>query len=144
MKEPEKALWGLGGSVVLLLAVVALLWACGPIGCRNTVAVPIDRITSFSWTAVPRAVKYEIRYSTSMVTLGTWFDNSIIADIPVTVIPGDKEFITVTLALEPDTWYYFSARGINRIGVYGLFGNVDSIWTDPVEVPGAITDLAVE
>lgn len=32
MKEPEKVLWGLGGSVILLLAVVALFWACGPIG----------------------------------------------------------------------------------------------------------------
>ena len=132
-----------GGMMSLFFVLIigfVLLW---PVGCKLVEAEPVDRITSFTWTAVD-AVEYEIGYSTSMITIGNWFTCPKISNIPATVPVGDAESFSVTLQLEPDTWYYFTARGFNRIGAIGLFGNVDSIWTDPVDVPPAITDLDVE
>jgi len=141
----EKIHWsGKFASGVTTLFLLGLVWFLlfWPVGCKLE-AEPTDRLTSFTWTAVD-AVEYEIRYSTSMITIGNWFTCPAISGIPVTVPVGEEESFTTTLQLEPDTWYYFTARGLNRVGGFGLFGNVDSIWTDLVEVPPAITDLSVE
>ena len=101
-----------------------------------------------TWTAtgddgmVGQATAYDIRYSTSPITVGNWDAATPVANPPAPAAPGTTETFTVT-GLSPLTLYYFALKVRDEGGNMSELSNVVNLSTTAPDVtpPAQVTNL---
>ncbi|HEY2956131.1 MAG TPA: hypothetical protein VGK89_12875 [Candidatus Eisenbacteria bacterium] len=100
------------------------------------------------WTApgddgdVGTATGYEVRVSTSPITLGTWGAANVVAPAPAPLASGTRQAFTVR-GLSTDTTYYFAIRSVDDAGNWSDLSNVLAWdWVADTSPPGAPAGVA--
>ncbi len=86
------------------------------------------------------AAQYDIRYSTSPITLANWDSATQVTGEPSPQVAGSAESFTVN-GLNPSTTYYFAIRAADEVPNWSGLSNVISVQTNDNEPPAAISDL---
>ena len=106
-----------------------------PAAINNLIAM--EATTNFvrlAWTApgddggTGSAIFYDVRYSTSAITVGTWGSATRATGEPVPQPAGGTESFTVT-GLSPGTTYYFAVVTADEVSNYSAISNSVSIRT---------------
>ncbi len=102
---------------------------------------------TLTWTApgddgtAGRAVHYDIRYSTAVITAATFSLANQTANVPAPSAAGTGETFTVT-GLTANTTYYFALKTADEVPNWSALSNVTSATTQPEATPpAAVTDL---
>jgi hypothetical protein len=107
-----------------------------------------DTTATLSWNAVGddsltgTASTYDIRYSTSPITLANWTSASQVTGEPAPQAPGSLQTYQVR-GLARQTRYYFAIRVADDAGQPSALSNVPSATTLDTMPPAAIRDLAI-
>jgi hypothetical protein len=105
---------------------------------------------SLTWTApgddaaAGIANQYDIRYSTTLITMETWLAANICPDVPIPMLAGETENFEV-ISLLPETKYYFAIRSSDEVPQWSGLSNIATGTTlslPDTMAPAAITDLA--
>jgi len=123
--------------------------ATAPSNVTNLIVVlPTTTSLRLVWTApgddgaVGQAAQYDIRYSTSPITMGNWSSATQVAAEPLPDPAGTPESLTVAGLVENQT-YYFAVRTADERSNWSGLSNVPSGTTSPDSTPpSAINDLA--
>jgi len=89
------------------------------------------------------ASSYEVRYSTSPLSLGNFDSATLVAQGLSPKDPGQTETLTVT-GLDPDSTYYFAVKVLDEVPNSWNISNVVQATTLPLDLtpPEAVDDLA--
>ena len=107
-----------------------------------------DTTATVSWNAVGddsltgTATSYDIRYSTSPITLANWNTATQVTGEPAPAAPGSLQTYQVR-SLARQTQYYFAIRVADDAGQISALSNVPSATTLDTMPPAAIRDLAI-
>ena len=107
-----------------------------------------DTTASLSWNATGddsltgTAASYDIRYSTSPITLANWGSATTVTGEPAPAAPGSVQTYQVR-GLARQTQYYFAIRVADDAGHPSALSNVPSATTLDTMPPAAIRDLAI-
>jgi hypothetical protein len=142
-------------QLIVLSSSVALLLGCGEDSSRPGDLTPPSEVTDLSvvveddtlivlaWTAPAdegssgSVSEYDVRYSTSPITDGTWPEAQQAGGEPVPKEPGESERFVVP-GLRPVTSYYIALKAKDEGGNESALSNVVLLDVDP---PSAVTDL---
>ena len=145
MQQSSKALWGLFGSVVLLLGVCGLLWSLA--GCR-VVADPIEFTLTLYWTAPGdntnegTASQYDLRFYTQSITDANWaLATKITNGIPTPDTAGTPQQATFTFLAESEITVYFAIKTADEVPNWSPLSNVHPHLTPDIISPATIIDL---
>ncbi len=111
------------------------------------VILPTQSSLTLIWVApgddsiTGRAAQYDIRYSTSSITMANWGSATQVSNEPVPQTAGTPETLTVA-SLNLNTTYYFAIRTADEVPNWSGLSNVASGTTTPDQTaPAAINDL---
>ena len=113
-----------------------------------TVTGTTETTATLRWNAVGddslvgTAASYDVRWSTSPITLANWTSATQATGEPAPVISGTVTNFTVT-GLSRQTTYYFAVRVTDDAGLVSALSNVPSATTPDNTAPAAIRDLVV-
>jgi len=114
-----------------------------------TASNPTSGSIYLSWTApgddvdTGTAASYDIRYSTSSISVANWSSATRVTGEPTPKAAGTLQSITVT-GLAPETTYYFAIRTLDEVPNTSELSNVEvetTIASADTTAPGAINDL---
>jgi len=106
-----------------------------------------DTTASLAWNAtgddslVGTATTYDIRYSTSPITLASWTSATQVSGEPAPAAPGTAQSYVVR-GLSRQATYYFAIRVADEAGSPSALSNVPSATTPDTMPPAAVRDLA--
>ena len=113
-----------------------------------TVTGTTETTAALRWNAVGddslvgTAASYDVRWSTSPITLASWASATQATGEPAPAISGTVTNFTVT-GLSRQTTYYFAVRVSDDAGLVSALSNVPSATTPDSTPPAAIRDLIV-
>ncbi|HDS08786.1 MAG TPA: T9SS type A sorting domain-containing protein [Firmicutes bacterium] len=84
--------------------------------------------------------EYDLRYSTEIITEANWNDATVAGGLPVPLVKGSIQDITVT-GLDSYTIYYFAIKSKDSDGNWSELSNVIQITTLTTPITGVIVDI---
>ncbi|RKX25431.1 MAG: hypothetical protein DRP45_05915 [Candidatus Zixiibacteriota bacterium] len=134
-------------KVAFLLALNMLLFTISAGAALRAPAATPNSVT-LAWTApgddgdVGTAGQYDIRYSTSNITVSNWASATQVTGEPSPQIAGSAEELDIT-GLTPSTIYYFAIMTADEVPNWSGLSNIVSKSTSAEETPpGAVADLS--
>jgi chitodextrinase len=106
-----------------------------------------DTSATLAWTAVGddsltgTATSYQIRYSTTPITLASFASATVVTGVPVPAVAGTAQSVVVR-SLSRQVTYYFALRTADDAGNLSALSNVPSATTTDTVAPAAIRTLA--
>jgi phosphodiesterase/alkaline phosphatase D-like protein len=106
-----------------------------------------DTSATLAWTAVGddsltgTATSYEVRYSTTPITIANFSSATAVTGVPVPAAPGTAQSVVVR-SLSRQVTYYFALRTTDDAGNPSALSNVPSTTTTDTMSPAAIRNLA--
>lgn len=134
-------------SNVLPKATPALPDLTPPAALSIGVGTLTDTTASIGWTATGddsvtgTATSYDLRYSTSPITVGSWTSATQVTGEPAPAVSGTAQSVTVR-GLTRETTYYFAMRATDDVGNVSALSNVPSATTLDTMAPNAILNLS--
>ncbi len=110
---------------------------------------PMSTSVGLTWTApgddggVGRAASYDVRYSTTSITLANWATRTQAAGEPAPQLAGSAESFTVP-GLSPGTLYYFAVRTTDDRGNVSGLSNVASATTTTCSTVTTVAQLRTQ
>ena len=134
---------------VAALFALAIFVVCQTIGCKQTVADPVDVSFTRTWTAtgddgiVGQVTQYDGRVALTEDSLNNnW--NSCIQWIGVGITPllsGQPESYTFILSVDVGQTYYFAIKAADEVPNWSLISNIVAEYIPDDIAPAAIIDL---
>jgi hypothetical protein len=118
-----------------------------PAASSVAVSSVTDSSATLAWTAVGddsltgTATSYQIRYSTSPITLANFASATAVASVPTPAVAGTAQSVVVR-SLSRQVTYYFALRTTDDAGNVSALSNVPSATTTDTMAPAAIQNLA--
>ena len=111
-------------------------------GTATSTSMPLTWTAPGDDSVTGTASTYDIRYSTSTITLANWSSATQATGEPAPKVAGSSESFTVT-GLSPNTTYYFAIRTADEVPNWSALSNVVSKATVPESTPpAAIANLS--
>jgi phosphodiesterase/alkaline phosphatase D-like protein len=140
------------GNWSLISNIVSKVTASAPDTVRPAPAgVAVGSVTDstalLSWNAVGddslagTATSYDVRYSTSPITLANFSSATAATGEPTPAAPGTPQSMTVR-GLSRQVTYYFALRTSDEVGNVSALSNVPSATTTDTALPASIRNLA--
>ena len=117
-----------------------------PAAIAVNVTAVTDTTASLGWTSTGddsvtgTATAYDVRYSTSAITLANWNGATQATGEPTPAVAGTAQSFTVR-GLARENTYYFAIRATDEIGNVSGLSNVPSATTTDTMPPSAILNL---
>lgn len=125
------------------MAVLWVGWMLLPGQVESSYAASV----TIYWTApgddgnTGTATSYDVRYSTSAITVGNWSSATTVTGEPAPSVAGSNESMTIS-GLVSNTQYFFAIITSDEVSNLSGLSNVLAIATDDETPPAAIVDLS--